>query len=245
MMKPVLTCEIVQDLLPTYLSDLTSPATNTALKEHLDACPRCREMLAGMSCQEEPLQPAPEKKKLNYLKKIRKRTLAVLLCVLGASVLVIGVLLKLYVIGFPVKMEDVEFSHSIVTTSSGTEELRIQMKLKNNQNLIWSGSSVSIVLDDVETSAPDETLSLGNKDGTLIVFDDSSRTVVDSQFKPYWVYTPPFRGSDPATQLSFTLPLPGSGAINTVSFEFFDGSILFENGHLVKNSTAASLEQSQ
>ena len=43
-MSDKLRCEIVQDLLPSYVDGLTSDETNEAVKDHLADCVSCRDM---------------------------------------------------------------------------------------------------------------------------------------------------------------------------------------------------------
>ena len=40
-MKNNLTCEIVEDLMPSYIDGLTSEVTNKAVRDHLSHCDRC------------------------------------------------------------------------------------------------------------------------------------------------------------------------------------------------------------
>ena len=47
-MKNDLTCEVVQDLLPSYVDHLTSDVTNTAIETHIRECADCRRILSDM-----------------------------------------------------------------------------------------------------------------------------------------------------------------------------------------------------
>lgn len=42
-MKEVI-CNIVQDLLPNYSEELTSPETSAVIEEHLETCNECRRL---------------------------------------------------------------------------------------------------------------------------------------------------------------------------------------------------------
>ena len=72
-MSTKLNCDIVRDLLPSYVDRLTSETTNEAVKEHLKECPECTEVLQRMK-EPEKTQNEP-KAEVNYLKKIRRRSL--------------------------------------------------------------------------------------------------------------------------------------------------------------------------
>ncbi len=54
-MKNDLTCEVVQDLLPSYVDHLTSDVTNTAIETHIRECADCRRILSDMQTPE-PMQ---------------------------------------------------------------------------------------------------------------------------------------------------------------------------------------------
>lgn len=72
-MSTKLNCDIVRDLLPSYIDGLTSKTTNEAVNEHLRECAECCEALKRMK---EPEKTGSEPKaEVNYLKKIRRRSL--------------------------------------------------------------------------------------------------------------------------------------------------------------------------
>ena len=69
-MKNDLTCNVVRDLLPSYVDGLTTEETNQAVEAHLTGCEQCTKEKERMSApmQEEKV-PASE---INYLKKIKR-----------------------------------------------------------------------------------------------------------------------------------------------------------------------------
>ncbi len=90
-MKNNLTCELVQDLLPSYIDGLTSDITNGAVREHISHCDRCKATLENMSqpCNEEKI--SNEKKEIDFLKKARKRNIRVIISSFISVVLVIAI----------------------------------------------------------------------------------------------------------------------------------------------------------
>ena len=94
-----LPCEIVRDLLPTYLDSLTSEASAALLEAHLAACPDCRAALERM--RESTPPAAAERAELDFLKKNRRHTrLVAVVGFLSALLLVLCTgLLKSFVIG--------------------------------------------------------------------------------------------------------------------------------------------------
>ena len=118
-MKNDLTCEVVQDLLPSYVDGLTSDVSNQAVEQHLKACESCRNLYSEMR---EPMngedasetndeQKADSKRpsEIDYLKKIRKKNRMRILAAVLIVVIAVGVGLwsKVYVIGQ--KIEQAEF----------------------------------------------------------------------------------------------------------------------------------------
>lgn len=81
-----LTCEIVRDLLPTYVDGLAGAETAAAVEAHVAACPSCAEALAAMEQPEQ--RERPEQREVDYLKKQRRKrwlfALAGVVAVLGA-----------------------------------------------------------------------------------------------------------------------------------------------------------------
>ena len=64
-MKNKLDCEIVKDLLPSYIDKLTSEKTTEAVTEHLGECENCRVIYREMTNTEPPMAEQPQ---IDYLK---------------------------------------------------------------------------------------------------------------------------------------------------------------------------------
>ena len=118
-MKNDLTCEVVQDLLPSYVDGLTSDVSNQAVEQHLKTCENCRNLYSEMR---EPMngedvsdindgQKADPRKlsEIDYLKKIRKKNRMRILAAVLIVVIAVGVAFwsKVYIIGE--KVQQVEF----------------------------------------------------------------------------------------------------------------------------------------
>lgn len=87
-----LPCEIVQDLLPSYVDELTSPVTNEAVRSHLETCPACRESWRRMS--EKPVIQTESARELAF--RVRKRVRRRRVRLLVGSVLILLILLALF-----------------------------------------------------------------------------------------------------------------------------------------------------
>jgi len=96
-------CDIVRDLMPGYIDGVISEAGSSAVREHLDGCGECRRYFSEMK-EDMADQSTPEERvALDGFKKIRRRTrylkAAAALGGLLLAALVIGVFLKVYVVG--------------------------------------------------------------------------------------------------------------------------------------------------
>ena len=95
-----LPCEVIRDLLPSYVDGLTGEATNALVEAHLDSCSDCRAALAVMRIPE-PQISQEEQKEVNFLKKNKRRNRRIALAsILTALALLFGLLgIRLYVTG--------------------------------------------------------------------------------------------------------------------------------------------------
>lgn len=65
-------CSIVDDLLPTYIENLTNEATNQYIKKHISICKQCASKLKNMS-EEIIIEDFNQDEEINYLKNINKK----------------------------------------------------------------------------------------------------------------------------------------------------------------------------
>ncbi len=86
-MREGLNCQIVQDLLPNYIENLTSDITNQAIEEHISGCQECNELINILSAEITTKKFAP-KRELKFLKKIKlTKLIAAISCILLALIL--------------------------------------------------------------------------------------------------------------------------------------------------------------
>jgi hypothetical protein len=107
----------VKDLLPSFIDGLCSEDTNEEIREHLDICPECSAVYADMKGEpisKEPLQNQQIQKDVDYLKKIRRRIFWRILIAIAVVLVLVGVFLKIFVIGMRVNSSDVSYTQSIV-----------------------------------------------------------------------------------------------------------------------------------
>lgn len=74
-MKEKRNCKIVQDLLPTYIENLTSTETNKYVEEHLKQCEECTKIFNNMKKEIELERDLPKrnKKEVKYIKKFNRK----------------------------------------------------------------------------------------------------------------------------------------------------------------------------
>ena len=92
-MKEDRDCRIIQDLLPSYIEDLTNEGTNKYVEEHLINCKVCKELLENMQREIELNTPKQDKREIKYIKKFKNKMrvlkiillLIVFLCIIVTS----------------------------------------------------------------------------------------------------------------------------------------------------------------
>lgn len=96
-----LPCEVVRDLLPSYVDGLTCRTTNELVEGHVETCASCRAALDAMRAPEAEPEKTGEVREINYLKKNKRRNRAVVLwSFAGALLLAFAVLfVRAFVIG--------------------------------------------------------------------------------------------------------------------------------------------------
>lgn len=65
-------CEMIQDLLPSYIDELTSDVTNREVKMHLGECEQCKNVFEQMKTPDMEAT-VKEEKEIDFLKKTKKR----------------------------------------------------------------------------------------------------------------------------------------------------------------------------
>lgn len=105
-----LPCEVVKDLFPSYIDELTSEITNNLIEEHTEECEECRQALESMKSPEVEPAEQPQKKEIDYLKKTRKKNRKnVFVSILVVLALVLGGLgVKHYFVGTIMQHEYLE-----------------------------------------------------------------------------------------------------------------------------------------
>ena len=108
-MKHNLPCELIRDLFPSYIDDLTSDVTNLLLEEHVKECEKCREILGRMEETTAGNIKFEEKEEIDFLKKTKKRNQKKIWgSIIGTFIFMVTVyFLATYVIGYTTAHDNV------------------------------------------------------------------------------------------------------------------------------------------
>lgn len=141
-------CEIIRDLLPTYIDGLTSRESNKEIHEHIETCEECGKVLEQMQRevmgenQEGQTKDKSLMTEINPFKKLKKRLIRISVVVILLAVLV-GVWFYFHGIGWPVDREDMQ-----ITYSYDEDTIWIDFELINGRVLNVDTSYVAVITED-------------------------------------------------------------------------------------------------
>jgi hypothetical protein len=126
-------CDIVQDLLPLYVEELTRMTSSEMIEDHLKTCPECSAVLAEMS---QPIDAVPfPKKELDYLKKVRRKVTKAHRVAIALAIIMVVAFARFFILGELATVHDIgSFSY---TYSEADNTLTISGTL-NNSNAVQS-----------------------------------------------------------------------------------------------------------
>lgn len=142
-MSDSLKCEIVRDLLPSFLDGLTSDVSNNEIEKHLSSCDECSSMLEKMKIPMESTMPTKE---MDYLKKIKLHSNRNMIMGIVVTILLLLSItcIKCYVIGFQSKgISDYELLYSPVQADKEKFCLVVQGQLENS-SMVYKDYDVRI-----------------------------------------------------------------------------------------------------
>ncbi|MDE7212333.1 MAG: zf-HC2 domain-containing protein [Lachnospiraceae bacterium] len=91
-----ITCDIIRDLLPSYVDGICSDDSRKIVEQHLSACADCAALTAALR-ESETTTRQKEAKQIAYLKKVKKHTGAKELIGLGILLVTIGFTLRILI----------------------------------------------------------------------------------------------------------------------------------------------------
>ncbi|OOC59336.1 zf-HC2 domain-containing protein [Paenibacillus ihbetae] len=200
-------CDIIRDLLPSYIEKLTSSYSNEEIDRHLESCEACRQFHREMTEETGLGMPVIDKdeiEKLNYLKKVKKMNKRKIILSISVVLLLAAAIIWLFAIGTRVSSNDVDI---VYKKSNG--RLEVHLTLKNGKDLLVSGKNEFIY------------------DGDDNVIGSETR------YTPKGVIHNPF--DDVGNEYSLGMEIRNeSDYQNTFILEFKDKSMTFINGELVE-----------
>lgn len=135
-----LPCEVVRDLFPSYIDELTNEVTNHLIEEHLEKCEECQKVLSFMKNPEaEPAESVKEKEEIDFLKKARKKNRNKVVIAVAAALTIIMLIFGI--------------NNYFVGTAVSSEYVACQVEVKGN-NLSLNGALLNsrFCISDVEFS---------------------------------------------------------------------------------------------
>ena len=100
-------CDIIKDLLPSYIDEVLSEMSINVVKEHLDECQECSNIYSDMKGELSIENNTEEKVALDGFKKIRQHTKKLKMTVGAVSsilvLIILYIFIKVYVIGQPLE----------------------------------------------------------------------------------------------------------------------------------------------
>lgn len=89
-------CEIIKDLLPSYIDNVSSKSTNDLVEEHIKDCKGCQTKLKEMN-KEVDIKPLyKQEEQIDYLKGYRKNKIMTIIFTIILTIDIIGVGLLAY-----------------------------------------------------------------------------------------------------------------------------------------------------
>lgn len=193
-------CEIIRDLLPLYIDGLTSEESNCEIEEHLRGCEECQKFYEEMSGEVgkdlERSIVSEEKKQINYLRKIKKKTMIQILSTLIVVGVFVGIFFLAFGIGVNVKQSEVE----ITSKDIGTDDWELNLELidgeKYDLRVVENPQNTKMLEEEGEISWEflhevkkvlhnpldnvGDTMSIGGRigDGSRHVFRFEDKTIV-------------------------------------------------------------------
>ena len=170
-MKQSVSCEIVRDLLPSYIENLTSEKSAEEIKAHLETCRECRALYHEMTSSEP--QPDEQQPEIEYFKKVnhsRRRVAIIAICAVLGVGLVAGAVTAL--LGFRANSLSVENEQLSETVSQLSEEAERPSVVYNPETkaLIVSGTKDYDRIEIPEEASGAVTLDVQDDDFHLSVY---------------------------------------------------------------------------
>ena len=100
-MSKKIPCEMIQDLFPSYIEELTSKVSNQLIEEHMEDCPDCRQVLKRMQDPAVETEDDGNQKEIDFLKKEKRKRKHLMIGSFLGALLFAGLIFfaRMYLIG--------------------------------------------------------------------------------------------------------------------------------------------------
>ena len=106
-------CEIIKDLLASYVDELTSTESNEEIELHLEYCPECQEYLREIRKDIE-VDKAGNKEEIEIFIKVKEKTVQTIICVVMILAVIVAIIYgrweSYYHNGRSIKSDEVKIS---------------------------------------------------------------------------------------------------------------------------------------
>lgn len=104
-------CEIIKDLLPSYIDGLTGSESNHEIEEHLNNCPQCKEIFEQMKSDVKVENTEYNKEKIKPFKKLNRKVFQAVLITVTMCALVVVSYLYFFGIGWKVNSDNMNIEY--------------------------------------------------------------------------------------------------------------------------------------
>lgn len=104
-------CEIINDLLPSYVDELTSNESNIEIEKHLESCSSCKKEFDKMKEDISIEQIELNKKDIKPLKKLNKKVLKYVIITILSGITLVGSYFYFFGFGWKVNSNDLEVTY--------------------------------------------------------------------------------------------------------------------------------------
>lgn len=124
-------CDVIQDLLPSYVDKISSESTNKLVEEHIKSCEKCQEVLQSMSKDIDKKIIENQDEQLDYLKGFRKDKVK---SVIFAITLTVCICLGIFILLFLLNSTFYDKNFYVSTNDINVEYMYMD-KVYNKDNL--------------------------------------------------------------------------------------------------------------
>lgn len=126
-------CEIIRDLMPIYIDNLTSDESNMEIEEHLKVCSECSEIYNLMITDTSSEKIEINKDEIKPFKKLNRRVFKSVIITLGVCLVLVASYFYFFVYGWMLESQDVKISYTLED-----EQITINFKSEEGKALtVW------------------------------------------------------------------------------------------------------------